>query len=136
MGMDGIVKKSTVSVNHQEPVIDKQPRKEQSHSYDTRGKNAQTEKKESLIQKTKNVLFKPPALRVQAADKSPSDQYQFAIGDHVIIQTAQDEAIRGIVRWTGPIKLSKKSDVPNAIAVGVETVSTCTIILVHNQREQ
>ena len=125
MGMDGIVRKSTASVNQQEHAIDKQPRKEQSHSYDARGKNAQTEKKESLIQKTKNAIFRQPALRVQAVDKSPSDQfqYQFAVGDPVIIQTVQDEAIHGIVRWIGPIRLSKRSDVPYAIAVGVETVS-------------
>ena len=131
MAMDSIVKKSTNQQhadNSQEDqvVLDKQPRNEQGHSYDTRSKNGQTEKKESFIQKTKNAFLKhttPPAPTVHALNKSPLDQYQFAVGDPVIIQTAQDEAIHGIVRWTGPIRLSKKSDVPHVIAVGIETVS-------------
>ena len=136
--MDDIVKKSLNQQhadNSQEDqvVLDKQPRKDQGHSYDTRSKNGRTEKKESFVQKTKNALLKhttSPAPTVHALDKSPSDQfqYQFAVGDPVIIQTAQDEAIHGIVRWTGPIRLSKKSGVPSAIAVGIETVSTCTCI--------
>ena len=131
MAMDAIVKKSTDQQhadNSQEDqvVLDKQPHREQGHSYDTRSKNGQTEKKESFVQKTKNAILKhttQSAPTIHALDKPPSDQYQFAINDHVIIQTAQDEAIRGVVRWTGPIKLSKKSDVPLVIAVGIETVS-------------
>ena len=136
--MGVIVKKSTDQQhadNSQEDqvVLDKQPRRDQGHSYDTRSKNGQTEKKESLLQKTKKAFLKHTTAPAPTVRASPSDQlqYQFAVGDPVIIQTAQDEAICGVVRWTGPIKfkLSKKSDAPLVIAVGIETVSTCTCMM-------
>ena len=139
MAMDDIVKKSTNQQhvdNSQEDqvVLDKQPRRDQGHSYDTRSKNGQTEKKESFFQKTKNVFSKSaPTIHAQTVSPSDQYQYQFAVNDPVMIQTQQDEAIHGIVRWTGPIRLSKKSNVPLVIAVGIETVSTCNSLSINTQ---
>ena len=49
---------------------------------------------------------------------------KFKIGDHVIVPTRDEEMVNGIVRWTGGVRLSQKTEV--VIAVGVETVSKMT----------
>lgn len=131
--MDGIVTipgnqqpgdKSAKDQEEKSAIVDEQPHKEQGPSYGTRGKNVL-----QAIQKKKDAIFGSVPLQVRAMDQSPSDnhQCQFAIDDRVIIQTAKDVPIHGVVRWTGPIKLSKQSGVPTVIAVGVETVSMCNM---------
>ena len=54
-------------------------------------------------------------------------QYLHKEGDRVVVYSLKDQrSIRGTVRWTGPILISKSVSRPPVIFVGLETVS-CTL---------
>ncbi len=48
---------------------------------------------------------------------------RFSIDDRVVIQTAQGVAVRGLVRWVGPVKMSRSAGGIYVSTVGIETVS-------------
>ena len=49
-----------------------------------------------------------------------SSQFNFSVGDRVVVRTVREKAVTGTVRWVGLIKAAGKVTIP---AVGIETVS-------------
>ena len=142
--MDRIVKKSTIfsdkqhqHISPKEHVISSQP---QPQSWENSRKQLQgkshsdvvrEEKQESALTRAKDTLGKL-AQRFQVGTeidhdkptpKPTTEEYKFKSGDRVVLQSVKERSITGTVRWVGPMRISRESDSPQVIAVGVETVS-------------
>ena len=119
--MEKIIKQ--VDVPNEEDDPNTQPKGATDTSTQSEG-----EKKEGFFQKAGKVLSN--YLVGGGGQGSPVDppgrpvvlpsQFNFSVGDHVVVQTVRGKAITGTVRWVGSIKAAGKVTIP---AVGIETVS-------------
>ena len=86
-----------------------------------------TEKIEkSLFEKVKDRIMEtvnPPLPPLTATLSSSDVPSKFSIGDRVVIQTADNVPVRGVVQWARPMKMSKSAGGIVIPVVGIETVS-------------
>ena len=128
--MDKIIKQVDVPNKEDDPntLINTQP-KGGPPAHNTRSRMQNEEgKKEGFLNKAGKVLSN--YLGGGGGQESPVDpparpvvlpsQFNFSVGDRVVVQTARGKAVTGTVRWVGSIKAAGNVIVP---AVGIETVS-------------
>ena len=69
--------------------------------------------------KAKAIINGPPIV----TPDSTHVKTQFSEGDRVVVQTAREKAITGIIKWVGPVKTSREDGGIVVPVVGIETVS-------------
>ena len=125
MSMEKIIKPVDRTVPNKEndniTNINKQPRG-RPPAYDTHTQD-KGEKKEGFLNKTGKLLSN--YLGGGGGQGSPVDpparpQFNFSVGDRVVVQTVRGKAVTGTVRWVGLIKAAGNVTIS---AVGIETVS-------------
>ena len=127
--MDKIMQKSAYpskGIPPKSPVISTQPKVNKSRQKHTSAlsDHAKSHSGETIT-KAKDFVVEKVSQTIQGGtdvDPKPTE-YKFNRGNRVVLQSIKERPITGIVRWVGPMRLSREPGSPQVIAVGIETVS-------------
>lgn len=67
-------------------------------------------------------IFTGKGSRLEYESQTPTECYKFREGDRVVLQSVNNKAVDGTVRWVGLWSVQETGTIPIK-AVGVETVS-------------
>ena len=122
VSMDKIIKKTNVSSDDNEEELEEPNNVVQENPRSGPAQN-NIKKEGGLIGMAKAFLARTNQAPFAMPDSTSRIDSQFSEGDRVVVQTVREKAITGIVRWVGPVKMSKETGGIIIPVVGIETVS-------------